>query len=166
MQRCHGRHHGQRLMPHTRTSNESTLQDQATVPRRTALVETVTVLKILTEKRQETQETTANIKDTSSNSQLALTTGEQEKRLVQDGMMNETHPCQCKHAQCCCYEKWWSTCLITQTAKLTNREQNATNDTLMNVAAWMVSAVFPNSERQLVCGGGARIDVPHRKRSG
>ena len=123
------------------------------------------MLKILTEKRQETQVTTANIKDTSSNLQLALTTAEQEKRLVQDGMINETHPCQCKHAQCSYYEKWWSTCLITQTAKLTNREQNATNDTSMNVAAWMVSAVFPNSERQLVCGGRARIDVPHRKRS-
>ena len=101
-------------MPHTRTScGQRAMRARCKIKqqyqRRTALVETVTVLKILTEKRQETQETTANVKDTSSNSQLALTTGEQEKRLVQDGMMNETHPCQCKHAQRSCYEKWWGT---------------------------------------------------------
>ena len=66
-----------------RENNESTLQNQATAPRRTALLETATVLKTLKEQRQETQGSTAEIKDTSFNSQRGPTTGEQEKRLVQ-----------------------------------------------------------------------------------
>ena len=69
-------------------NNESTLQNQATV-----LVETVTVLKTLAGQRQETQETTTEIKHTSFNSQLGLTTGAQETRIVQVGKTNETPFC-------------------------------------------------------------------------
>ena len=74
-----------------RENNERTLQNRATVSRRTAFVGTVTVMKILTEQLQDTQVTTAEITDTSFNSQLGLTTSEQEKLLVQIGMTNETH---------------------------------------------------------------------------
>ena len=86
-------------------------------------------------------------RDDSFNSQLGLTTGELEKRLFQVGMMNETHHSQGKHAECSGTEKWWRTGLILQTVKMTNREQNATNDTWTNEAARMALAVFLSQQR-------------------